>query len=64
MGWTLARRSRRGGRYLQGFLVVAGLMTVIAVPLMLRKDTQPESEARLLQSYGANSPCSWPSPPP
>ena len=55
VGWFLARRvPPRGRRYLQGFLVIAGLMTVIAVPLMLRKDSQPESKAMLLQSYGGN----------
>ncbi len=55
VGWFLTRRvPPRGRRYLQGFLVVAGLMTVIAVPLMLRKDSQPQSKAMLLQSYGGN----------
>ena len=55
VGWFLARAvPPRGRRYLQGFLVVGGLMTVIAVPLMLRTDTQPVSKAMLLQSYGAN----------
>ena len=55
VGWFLARRvPPRGRRYLQGFLVIACLMTVIAVPLMLRKDSQPESKAMLLQSYGGN----------
>jgi len=55
VGWFLARTVQpRARRYLQGFLVVGGLMTVIAVPLMLRKDTQPVSKAMLLQSYGAN----------
>ena len=55
VGWFLTRTvPPRARRYLQGFLVVGGLMTVIAVPLMLRKDTQPVSKAMLLQSYGAN----------
>jgi len=55
VGWFLARRvPARGRRYLQGFLVVGGLMTVIAIPLVLRKDSQPESKAMLLQSYGGN----------
>ncbi len=55
VGWFLARTvPPRARRYLQGFLVVGGLMTVIAVPLMLRKDTQPVSKAMLLQTYGAN----------
>jgi hypothetical protein len=55
VGWFLARTvPPRARRYLQGFLVVGGLMTVVAVPLMLRKDTQPVSKAMLLQEYGAN----------
>jgi hypothetical protein len=55
VGWFLARTvPPRARRYVQGFLVVGGLMTVIAVPLMLRKDTQPVNKAMLLQSYGAN----------
>jgi hypothetical protein len=55
VGWFLARTvPPRARRYLQGFLVVGGLMTVVAVPLLLRKDTQPVSKAMLLQEYGAN----------
>jgi hypothetical protein len=55
VGWFLARTvPPRARRFLQGFLVVGGLMTVIAIPLILRKDTQPASKALLLQSYGAN----------
>jgi hypothetical protein len=55
VGWFLARTvPPRARRYLQGFLVVGGLMTVVAVPLLLRKDTQPVSKAMLLQEYGTN----------
>lgn len=55
VGWFLARRVKPGARrYLQGFLVVAGLLTVIAVPLMLRRDTQPVSKAMLQQDYAGN----------
>ena len=55
VGWFLARRvPPRARRYLQGFLVVAGLLTVIAVPLMLRRDTQPVSKAMLQQDYAGN----------
>ncbi len=44
----------RARRYLQGFLVVGGLMTVIAIPLMLRRDSQPVSKAMLQQNYSGN----------
>ncbi len=55
VGWFLARRvPPRARRYLQGFLVVGGLLTVIAIPLMLRRDTQPMSKAMLQQNYGGN----------
>ena len=55
VGWFLARRvPPRARHYLQGFLVVGGLLTVIAIPLMLRRDTQPMSKAMLQQNYGGN----------
>jgi hypothetical protein len=55
VGWFLARRVRpRARRYLQGFLVVGGLLTVVAIPLMLRRDSQPVSKAMLQQNYGGN----------
>jgi hypothetical protein len=54
-GWFLARRvAPHARRYLQGFLIVGGLLTVIAVPLMLRRDSQPVSKAMLQQNYGGN----------
>ena len=55
VGWFLARRvPPRARRYLQGFLVVGGLLTVVAIPLMLRRDSQPVSKAMLQQNYGGN----------
>ena len=55
VGWFLARRvPPRARRYLQGLLVVGGLLTVIAIPLMLRRDSQPPSKAMLQQNYGGN----------
>ena len=55
VGWFLARRvPPRARRYLQGLLVVGGLLTVIAIPLMLRRDSQPASKAMLQQNYGGN----------
>ena len=44
----------RSRRYLQGALLVGALITVIAVPLIGRQGTQPESKAILLRDYSAN----------
>ncbi len=44
----------RARRYLQGALLVGALITVIAVPLIGRQGTQPESKAILLRDYSAN----------
>ena len=44
----------RSRRYLQGALIVGALITVIAVPLIGRQGTQPESKAILLRDYSAN----------
>ena len=55
VGWFLAQRvPPRARRYLQGFLVVGGLLLVVAIPLMLRRDSQPVSKAMLQQNYGGN----------
>ncbi len=54
VGVALTRVPPRGRRYLQGALLVAALITVIAVPLIGRRGTQPESKAILLRDYGAN----------
>ena len=40
--------------YLQGALVVGALITIIAIPLIGRRGTQPESKAILLRDYGVN----------
>jgi hypothetical protein len=44
----------RARRYLQGALLVGVLITVIAIPLIGRQCTQPESKAILLRDYAAN----------
>ena len=44
----------RARHYLQAFLVAAGLVTVIAIPLISRRNTQPASKAILQQNYVAN----------
>lgn len=53
-GVVLTRVPPRGRRYLQGALVVAALITVIALPLIDRQGTQPASKAILLRDYGNN----------
>lgn len=44
----------RGRRYLQAGLIMAAAVTVIALPLMYRRDSQPPSKALLLQNYPLN----------
>ena len=44
----------RARRYLQGALLVGALITIIAIPLIGRRGTQPESKAILLRDYAAN----------
>ena len=53
-GVALTRVPPRSRRYLQGALIVGALITVIAVPLIGRRDTQPESKAILLRDYSVN----------
>jgi len=55
VGWLLARTVPPSGRrYLQAALVVGGLITIIAIPLIARQGTQPPPKALLVQNYGAN----------
>lgn len=54
VGTVLARIPPRARRYLQTALITGALVTVVAVPLILREDTQPPSKALLLQNYGVN----------
>lgn len=44
----------RARRYLQAMLIMAAVVSVIAVPLIIRQGSQPVSKAMLLQNYGAN----------
>ena len=44
----------RGRRYLQFGLIMAAMVTVIAVPLIYRAQTQPPAKALLLQDFGIN----------
>jgi hypothetical protein len=55
VGWGLRRTvPDRGRRYLQAGLVVAALVTVVALPLIVRQGRRPSAEALLLADYGAN----------
>ncbi len=44
----------RGRRFLQVGLIMAGMVTVVAIPLILRQGTQPPAKALLLQDYAVN----------
>jgi hypothetical protein len=44
----------RGRRYLQFGLIMAAMITVIAVPMIYRANTQPPAKALLLQDFGIN----------
>lgn len=55
VGWAISRVvPDRARRFLQFALIVGALVTVVAIPLIYRQDTQPESEALLRQQYGSN----------
>ncbi len=53
-GVVLGLVPARGRRYVQGALIVAALITVIAIPLIRRRDTQPAIKAILLRDYAGN----------
>jgi hypothetical protein len=44
----------RGRRYLQFALIMAAIVTVIAVPMIYRAHTHPPAKALLLQDFGIN----------
>ena len=54
VGAALRRVPDRGRRYLQIGLLVAAMVTVVAIPLTVRQGTQPPAKALLLQNYAAN----------
>ncbi len=53
---VLLRRSvpDRARRHLQFALITAGLVTVVAVPMIYLRGSQPSVKALLLRDYGAN----------
>ncbi|MFL6046259.1 MAG: hypothetical protein ACJ72M_14215 [Propionibacteriaceae bacterium] len=55
VGWLLRRYvPDRGRRYLQIALIMIALVTVIAVPMIFLRGSQPAAKALLLRNYGAN----------
>lgn len=55
ISWVLARVVRpRARRYLQFALIVGGLVTVIALPMIHREHIGPQSKALLRQNFSAN----------
>ena len=55
VGWYLREHvPARGRRYLQAGLIMAAMVTVIAVPMIYRRGSQPVSKAILNQNFGAN----------
>jgi hypothetical protein len=54
VGALVGRVPPRGRRYLQAGLIMAAMVTVLAVPMMYRRGSQPASKALLDQNYGGN----------
>jgi hypothetical protein len=54
VGALLARVPPRGRRYLQAGMIAGAMITVIAVPMIARQDSQPASKSILNQSFGGN----------
>ena len=53
-GFLLTHVPPRARRYVQGALMVAALITVIAIPLIRRRGSQPAVKAILLRDYAGN----------
>jgi len=54
VGAALRPLPDRGRAFIQAALIISGLVTIIAIPLMLRQFTQPPAKAMLLQDYRLN----------
>lgn len=53
LGWVIGTYvPPRGRRYLQAGLIMSAMITVVAVPLILRRGSRPEANTMLLQNYG------------
>ena len=53
-GVVLTKLPARGRRYVQSGVIAGALVTVVAVPLIARQDTQPPAESILMREYGAD----------
>ena len=55
VGWFIGHAvPSRGRRYVQGGLIAGGLITAVAIPLILRAGQEPASKAILRQNFGGN----------
>jgi hypothetical protein len=55
VGWLLRQYvPDRGRRYVQVALIMIALVTVIAIPMIFLRGSQPAAKALLLRNYGAN----------
>ncbi len=54
VGALLARVPPRGRRFLQAGMIAGAMITVIAVPMIARQDSQPVSKSILNQNFGGN----------
>jgi hypothetical protein len=54
VGALLARVPPRGRRFLQAGMIAGAMITVIAVPMIVRQDSQPVSKSILNQNFGGN----------
>jgi len=54
VGVVVTRVPPRARRYVQGVLIAGALITVIAIPLIRRRNTQPAVKAILLRDYAGN----------
>jgi hypothetical protein len=55
IGWLLRRLlPDRARRYVQTGLIMAAAVTIIALPLIVRRGSQPPQKTLLIQNYAAN----------
>ncbi len=55
VGWALHRWVPvRARRYAQAGLIAGGLITVVAIPMILQQGAEPTSKALLRQNFGGN----------
>lgn len=54
IGAAVARVPARGRRYLQAALIAGACVTVVALPMIYRRNTQPRQKAILLRNYAGN----------